>query len=49
MAVTAVAGFTEPFKNTHPFYRGPISVVGRTATVLVPDSSVSWFASRLVS
>jgi hypothetical protein len=23
MAVTAVTGFTEPFQDTHPFYRGP--------------------------
>ena len=33
MAITAVAGFTEPFQNTHPFYRGTyFVVVGRTAT-----------------
>ena len=33
MAITAVAGFTEPFLNTHPFYRGTyFAVVGRTAT-----------------
>ena len=33
MAITAVAGFTEPFVNTHPFYRGTyFVVVGRTAT-----------------
>ena len=33
MAITAVAGFTEPFVNTHPFYRGTYFViVGRTAT-----------------
>ena len=33
MAITAVAGFTEPFVNTHPFYRGTyFAVVGRTAT-----------------
>ena len=33
MAITAVAGFTEPFRNTHPYYRGTyFVVVGRTAT-----------------
>jgi len=33
VAITAVAGFTEPFVNTHPFYRGTYFViVGRTAT-----------------
>jgi hypothetical protein len=33
VAITAVAGFTEPFLNTHPFYRGTyFAVVGRTAT-----------------
>jgi hypothetical protein len=33
VAITAVAGFTEPFVNTHPFYRGTyFVVVGRTAT-----------------
>ena len=33
MAVTAVAGFTEPFLDTRPFYRATyFRVVGRTAT-----------------
>jgi len=33
VAITAVAGFTEPFVNTHPFYRGTyFAVIGRTAT-----------------
>lgn len=33
MAVTAVTGFTEPFYDTHPFYRATyFRVVGRTAT-----------------
>jgi hypothetical protein len=33
MAQTAVTGFTEPFQDTHPFYRGTyFRVVGRTAT-----------------
>lgn len=33
MAVTAVTGFTEPFQDTHPFYRGTyFRVVGRTAS-----------------
>ena len=33
MAITSVTGFTEPFQNTHPFYRGTyFVVVGRTAT-----------------
>ena len=33
MAQTAVTGFSEPFQNTHPFYRGTyFVVVGRTAT-----------------
>lgn len=33
MAQTAVTGFSEPFQNTHPFYRGTyFAVVGRTAT-----------------
>ena len=33
MAVTAVTGFTEPFQDTHPFYRATyFRVVGRTAT-----------------
>lgn len=33
MAITAVAGFSEPFVDTHPFYRGTyFRVVGRTAT-----------------
>jgi hypothetical protein len=33
MAVTAVTGFTEPFQDTHPFYRGTyFRVVTRTAT-----------------
>jgi hypothetical protein len=32
MAQTAVTGFTEPFQDTHPFYRGTyFRVVGRTA------------------
>jgi hypothetical protein len=32
MAITAVTGFTEPFQDTHPFYRGTyFRVVGRTA------------------
>jgi len=33
MAQTAVTGFSEPFVDTHPFYRGTyFRVVGRTAT-----------------
>jgi len=33
MAQTAVTGFTEPFQDTHPFYRATyFRVVGRTAT-----------------
>jgi hypothetical protein len=33
VAITAVEVFTEPFLNTHPFYRGTyFAVVGRTAT-----------------
>lgn len=33
MAITAVTGFSEPFVDTHPFYRGTyFRVVGRTAT-----------------
>lgn len=33
MAITAVTGFSEPFVDTHPFYRGTyFVVVGRTAT-----------------
>jgi len=33
VAITSVTGFTEPFQNTHPFYRGTyFVVVGRTAT-----------------
>lgn len=33
MAQTAVTGFSEPFADTHPFYRGTyFVVVGRTAT-----------------
>lgn len=33
MAVTAVTGFTEPFQDTHPFYRATyFRVVGRTAS-----------------
>lgn len=33
MAITAVTGFTEPFQDTHPFYRGTyFRVVARTAT-----------------
>jgi len=33
VAITAVAGFSEPFVDTHPFYRGTyFRVVGRTAT-----------------
>ena len=33
MAITAVTGFTEPFQDTHPYYRGTyFVVVGRTAT-----------------
>lgn len=32
MAITAVAGFTEPFKNTHPFYRFGYVNAKRTAT-----------------
>jgi hypothetical protein len=32
MAITAVTGFSEPFQDTHPFYRGTyFRVVGRTA------------------
>ena len=33
MAQTAVTGFTEPFLDTHPFYRGTyFRVVARSAT-----------------
>jgi len=33
VAITAVTGFTEPFQDTHPYYRGTyFAVVGRTAT-----------------
>jgi hypothetical protein len=33
VAITAVTGFTEPFQDTHPYYRGTyFRVVGRTAT-----------------
>lgn len=33
MASTAVTGFTEPYKNSHPYYRGTYyAVVSRTAT-----------------
>jgi hypothetical protein len=33
VAITAVTGFTEPFQDTHPYYRGTyFVVVGRTAT-----------------
>jgi hypothetical protein len=32
MAQTAVTGFSEPFLDTHPFYRGYFRVVSRTAT-----------------
>jgi len=33
VAITAVTGFSEPFVDTHPFYRGTyFRVVGRTAT-----------------
>lgn len=33
MAITAITGFSEPFQDTHPYYRGTyFRVVGRTAT-----------------
>ena len=32
MAITAVTGFVEPFKNTHPYYRYGYVNATRTAT-----------------
>jgi len=49
MAQTAVTGFTEPFQDTHPFYRATyFRVVGRTASGLGDGSaSVAHGATQL--